>query len=78
MNKNITMSMDTELLKKAKKIAIEKNTTVSNLIRHFLQQLVKKDDQHRHQIVEELESLFNSAHARVGDKTWSREDLHAR
>lgn len=78
MNKNITMSMNIELLKKAKKIAIEKNTTVSSLIRNYLQQLVEREELHRNQAAAELESLFNAAGAHVGIKNWSREDLYER
>ena len=78
MNKNITMSMNIELLKKAKKIAIDKNTTISSLIRNFLQQLVEREELQRNQAAAELESLFNAAGAQVGIKNWSRDNLHER
>jgi len=42
MKRNLTMSLDEELLKKSRKVAIEKNTTISSMIRNYLRQLTEK------------------------------------
>ena len=41
---NMTMTIDDDILKKAKKIAIEKNTTVSALVRAYLEHLALRKD----------------------------------
>ncbi len=75
---NITMSIDAELLKRARKIAIEKDTSLTGLIRSYLQELVEKEEVLKVTATLELESLFASSEAVVGKKTWSRDELHAR
>jgi len=75
---NITMSIDAELLKRARKIAIEKDTSLTGLIRSYLQELVEKEEVLKVTATSELESLFASSEAVVGKKTWSRDELHAR
>ena len=39
---NITMSLDDELVKKARKIAMDKDTSITGLIRKYLQELVER------------------------------------
>ena len=75
---NITMSIDKELLKKARKIAVEKETSLTGLIRSYLKELVEKEEVLRESAAAELESLFSNSEAVVGKKTWTRDDLHAR
>ena len=75
---NITMSIDDELLRKARKIAIDRDSSLTGLIRLFLEDLVKKEEVKKEIAVMELKSLFNSSRAVVGEKPWSREDLHER
>jgi hypothetical protein len=72
------MSIDAELLKRARKIAIEKDTSLTGLIRSYLQELVQKEEVLKVTATSELESLFASSEAVVGKKTWSRDELHAR
>ena len=75
---NITMSIDGDLLKKARKIAIEKDTSLTGLIREYLEDLVRKEDLQRERAAADLEGLFARSRAVVGRKTWTRDDLHAR
>lgn len=75
---NVTMSLDEELLKKARKIAIEKDTSLTGLIRRYLQELVEQEEVLKSMAASDLESLFGSSRAVVGPKTWSRDELHAR
>jgi hypothetical protein len=75
---NITMSIDGELLKKARKIAIDRDTSLTGLIRSYLEELVEKEEVLKEVAVNELESLFLSSKAVVGQKTWTRDDLHVR
>lgn len=75
---NMTMTIDDDVLKKAKKIAIDKNTTVSALVRTYLEQLALKKDKTVETIISELEADFSDKSVCVGQKKWSREELYER
>jgi predicted transcriptional regulator len=75
---NITISIDDDLLKKAKKIAIDRDTSFNGLIREYVKELVLREEKFRRLQIKELDTLFTESTARVGDITWSREDLHER
>ena len=75
---NVTMSIEADLLKKARKIAVERDTTLTGLFRAYLAELVEKEDVLLEVAAAELESLFAKSRAVVGHRTWSRDDLHAR
>jgi DNA-directed RNA polymerase subunit F len=75
---NITMSIDDELIKKVKKIAVEKNTTLTGLVREYLTRIAKQDEQRRKEVINELFRIMNSSEMRVGETRWSRDELHER
>ena len=75
---NMTMTIDTDVLKKAKKIAIEKDTTVSALVRAYLEHLADKKEQATEIIISELKDYFSSGNIIIGKKNWKREDIHER
>lgn len=72
------MSLDDDLLKKARKIAVDKDTSLTGFIRDYLQQLVEREEGLKDLAAVELESLFRRSRAVVGRKSWPRDDLHAR
>ena len=78
MTRNITMAVDEDLLKKARKVAVEKNTTVTGLFRTFLYELVEQEEKNREDIISELAELFDQSKAVVGQRSWTRDDLHER
>ena len=78
MTRNITMALNEDLLKKARKIAVDKNTTLAGMIRAFLNDLVERETKSRTEIIAELTDLFDHSGAVVGEKKWQREDLHER
>ena len=75
---NITISLDDELLKKAKKIAIDRETSFNGLVRSYIEGLVKKEELRRELRIEELDRLFSESRAVVGEKSWMRDQLHER
>ena len=75
---NITMSIDGELLKKARKIAIDRDTSLTGMIRSYLEELVEKEEVLKEAAANELESLFLTSTAVVGKKTLTRDELHVR
>ena len=78
MTKNITMAVEEDLLKKARKIAVDKNTTLTSMIRTYLQDLIDREKNSKQEIISELSGIFENGGAVVGEKTWTREDLHER
>ena len=75
---NITISLDDDILKKAKKIAIDRDTSFNGLVRDYINELVDKEERSRHLMIEELDSLFAGSSALIGHKTWTRDELHER
>ena len=75
---NITMTINEDLLKKTRKLAVEKNTTLTALIRAFLENLAQRQHLKKEEIIIKLKTSFNNKKVKVGEKTWNRPDLHER
>lgn len=75
---NITMTLDDEIIRKVKKIAIDRNTTLTGLVREYLTTLARREDQRTEEIISELKEIMNQSGARIGRISWSREELHER
>ena len=75
---NVTMSIDDALLKRARKIAVERDSTLSDMYRAFLDELVKQEEVRRSFIAQELDALFRQSQAASGGRAWSRDELHER
>lgn len=75
---NITMKIDDKLLKKARKIAIDKETTLTGMIRHYLERLVDREEMSKSTVIAELEEVFSTHGVEIGKIKWSREELHER
>lgn len=75
---NITMTLDDEIIKKVKRIAIEKNTTLTGLVRDYLTRIAKREDQRTEDVITQLGKIMNAADAEVGKITWTRDELHER
>ncbi len=75
---NVTISIDDDILKRAKKIAIDRDTSFNGLVRGYIESLVAYDQRRRELQIEELDKLFEESNADVGRVTWTRDELHAR
>lgn len=75
---NLTMSIEEDVLKKARRLAVEKNTSVSALVREFLKRLAAKEEQSTEAVIAELRKCFNTSGVVIGPRAWRREDLHER
>ena len=75
---NVTISIDDDLLKRAKKIAIDRDTSFNGLVRGYVESLVARDQRRRELQIEELDRLFEESTAVVGPVTWTRDELHER
>jgi Family of unknown function (DUF6364) len=77
---NITLSLEDDLVKEVRKIAVERDTTLTGLVRAYLQDLAAehaKSGRKRREI-EALERSFEQFQFRMGKRTWKREDLYER
>ncbi len=75
---NITMTLDDEIIIKVKKIAVEKNTTLTGLVRDYLTRIAKREDQRIEEVITELNRIMNAQDKKVGDITWTRDELYER
>jgi hypothetical protein len=75
---NITLSVDDELIRKVRKIAIDKNTTLTQMVRDFLASVAARDAAQRIRAVRQLEKSFEKFSRDMGKRDWNRENLHER
>jgi len=75
---NITLAIEDEVVKKVRRLAVERNTSLTALVRETLRQLASREDVRTEEHVAELKALFEQAPLTVGPKTWTREDLYER
>lgn len=77
---NITLSIDDELVKEVRKIAVERETTLTGLVRTHLEELAAEHAKsgRKRREREALERSFSQFQFRLGRKTWRREDLYER
>ena len=75
---NVTISIDDDALKRAKKIAIDRDTSFNGLVRGYVESLVAGEQRRRELQIQELDRLFEESTAIVGPVSWSRDDLHER
>jgi hypothetical protein len=77
---NVTLSLDEQLVKKIRRIAVERDTTLSGMIRDYLQQVAAEEERsgRRRREREALERSFTNFQFKVGRRTWKRADLYER
>ena len=77
---NITLSLDEKLVKEVRKIAVERDTTLTALVRAHLEELATEHAKsgRKRREREALERTFSRFQLHAGKKTWKREDLYAR
>ncbi len=75
--KNVTLAIDEALLEKARIVAIRRHTSVNDLIRQHLEELVRSSDESR-AARERLAALMSEPSIEIGAKTWNRDELHDR
>ena len=75
--KNVTLAIEDQVLREARRIAAERSTSLNAMIRDFLRDLTRRESRAaaaRKRIVE----LCRASQAEVGDRGWSRDELHER
>ena len=75
---NITLSVDEEIIKKVRKIAIDKDTTLTAMVRAYLTEVASRDQQKKDEVLRSLEESFRKYGQDRGLRRWKREDLYDR
>jgi hypothetical protein len=80
MNMKVILSLDGDLVKKVPKIAVDRDTTLTGLIRRYLEEVAVEDSAQgrKHREREALEQSFRKFRFTIGKRNWTREDLHIR
>jgi hypothetical protein len=74
---NLTLVVDEHLLREARKVALDRHTSVNQLVRQFLADLV--DEAGRKRLARaHLMDLFEKGIVRRGDWKWNRDELYER
>ena len=74
---NVTFSVDDELLRRARKVALDRDTTVTQLLRTYLEQLVGGASLAR-QRADEFRRVANELARNAGGEKFNREELYDR
>jgi Family of unknown function (DUF6364) len=77
---NVTLTLDDKLVKEVRKIAVDRDTTLTGLVREYLEKLAaeKANSGEKRRQIEALEQTFKKYRFTMGKRTWARADLHER
>jgi hypothetical protein len=76
--KNLTLTIDDDVLRKARKIALDRDTSVNQLVREYLFKLIQDEKVKKASSLAELEEIFRASRVSLGGRTWTRDELHER
>jgi len=74
---NLTLKIDDQLLDKARRLALRRNTSINAVVREKLEEFVAADLS-REASLKGVEAFFTRSRARIGEKTWNRDEIHER
>ena len=77
---NLTISVDEEVLKRARIRALEENSSVNAILAQYLQEYAQTDQlrRRRQAALTALLALADQCQASRAGKRWTRDDLHER
>ncbi|PYV84189.1 MAG: hypothetical protein DMG93_05805 [Acidobacteria bacterium] len=77
---NITLSLDEKLVKELRKLAVDRDTTLTGLVRDYLEKVAAENTTsgRKRREIEALRRTFEQFHRKLGPRTWKREDLYER
>ena len=74
---NITLAIPKKLLRRVKVLAAQRETSVSALLTSLLEQLVRREDSYERAMREAFADMEKGL-LRVGEITWTRDEVHER
>ena len=75
---NITLSIDDDIVKKVRRIAVDNDTTLTAMVREYLTSVANSDAAARQEHVARLKESFQKMSRDMGPREWTREELYAR
>jgi len=75
--RNLTLTIDEDVLLAARKAALDRKTSVNQLVRDYLAQFAGATDEQKAAMAR-LEELYRTSEFEMGPRTWTREELHER
>jgi len=73
--KNITLSVDEKVLAAVRQHAAAHSTSINQIVRDYLAEIAQREDRVR-KARRRLRSLSNRSAAKIGRRSWTREELH--
>lgn len=77
-NRNITLSLPEDLVRRAKVIAAERDTSVSALVAELVENLAGGSTDYERAWEAEVSVMSQESGFHVGDIAWTRDELHRR
>jgi predicted transcriptional regulator len=74
---NITLKIEDELLEKARRLAFRKKTSINAIVKQRLDEFVS-GDLNRDATLRGLDAFYKRSKARVGKRTWTKDEIHER
>lgn len=74
---NITLSVDDDVLAAVRRHAAERNSSVNAMVREYLTNLAAHDDRARRARTR-LRQLSRQSKGKLGERNWTRDELHDR
>ncbi len=75
--RNITLSVDEQVLAAVRRYASEQGSSVNALVREFLSGISRRQDR-ASEARKQVRKMSHTSSARIGTATWSRDDIHER
>lgn len=75
--KNITLNVDEKVLAAVRRYAAEHDSSVNAMVREFLTGIAEREDRAARARIR-IKKLSRQSKARIGSRTWGRDDLHER
>jgi hypothetical protein len=74
---NVTLVVEEDLLREARSVAARRRTSVNELVREFLEEVVSRDSR-RLAALERIQALMDHPPVHIGGPRPSRDELHER
>ena len=75
---NITINIDDGIIKNVQRIAVEKDTTIDEMVRDYLSWVAGTGSFERQRHAESLMETLDKVSRDMGPRNWRREDLYDR
>jgi hypothetical protein len=77
VRRNVTLTVEDDLLREARKVAVDRRTSVNQLVREYLTGLVREAGGQQAALAR-MDEVFRTTRVEVGGRSWKREELHER